>query len=79
MDVVKVAAKVVTDNTGTSFGLPVLLTSQGIIEPLLDYLLNHQHNRSLSWMNRVVQSTLLLIRYMDANKNWFESPILLFQ
>jgi integrase len=79
VDIVKVTAKVVTDNTGVSFTLPVLLTKHGVIEPLLDYLLNHQHDRSLSWMNRVVQSALLLARYMSANHNCFNNPTLLFQ
>lgn len=79
MDIVKVNAKVVTDNTGVSFTLPVLLTEQGVIEPLLGYLLNHQRDRSPSWMNRVVQSTLLLARYMSANKSCFYNPTLLFK
>lgn len=71
MDAVKATAKVVMDNTGTSFTLPILITEHGVIEPLLDYLLNDQHDRSLSWMNRIVQSTLLLTRYMAANSICF--------
>lgn len=79
MAVVKVTAKVVTDNTGVSYTLPVLITEQGVIEPLLDYLLKHFHDRSRSWMERVVQATLLLMHYLEANSDCFEETYLLFQ
>ena len=43
---VKTKAKIVTDITGVASELPVLVTEQGVLEPLLDYLLSHQHDRS---------------------------------
>jgi len=79
MEVVKVSATIVTDDTGASLKLPVLLSEQGVIEPVLDYLLHHQHDRSLSWMNRVVQASMLLIRYMEANSDCFSDPSSLFR
>jgi integrase len=76
---VKTKAKIVTDNTGVESELPVLVTEQGVLEPLLDYLLSHQHDRSISWMERVVHATYLLMQYMEANQNCFYDPNSLFQ
>ena len=75
----KTKAKVVLDNSGVESELPVLLTEQGVLEPLLAYLLAHQHDRSDSWMERVVHATHLLMQYLEANENCFDEPLRLFQ
>lgn len=77
--IVKVQAQVKTDNTGLMLELPVLLTEHGVFEPLLDYIISQSHIKSLPWMNRVVFSCQLLLEYMEANKDLFSSPSLLFQ
>lgn len=75
----KVNAKVAVDNSGIESELPALLTEQGVLEPLLAYLLAHQHNRSDSWMERVVHAAYLLMQYLEANKSCFDNPQYLFQ
>ncbi len=59
-----VRAKVYTDSTGAC---AVVLTSAGVLSPLLDYLLSRSHDRSLAWMKKVVRSTLLFLDYLAAN------------
>jgi hypothetical protein len=76
---VKINAKVVVDNTGVECELPILITEEGPVEPLVDYLLLHRHNRSHPWSNRVVHATYLFIQYIDANRDFFSKPQLLFQ
>ena len=77
--VVKIRARVVTDNTGIERELPILITEHGVLDPLLDYLLWREHDRSDSWMERVVRATQLLMQYMDANRGCFADPLHLFQ
>lgn len=50
MDHVAVRAKVHRDNTGAVSEIPVILTEQGPLQFLVEYLLLHSHNRSYSWM-----------------------------
>ncbi len=73
-----VRAKVIKDNTGIEMELPVLLTEQGPLKPLVDYLLEHSHARSFSWMQKVVQAVGYLLDYMTANYNCFKDPKELF-
>lgn len=75
----KVKAKIVFDSSGVEGELPVLLTDQGMLEPLLAYLLAHQHDRSDSWMERVVHVTYLLMQYLEANESCFDDPRRLLQ
>ncbi len=75
---VKVKVKVVKDNSGITMEIPMLITEQGIMRPLLDYLLSRAHDRSVSWMNKVVHGTYLLMQYMEANKDCFQLPDILF-
>lgn len=67
MTVVQVRAKVFSDATGAYTEIPILLTGQGPLLPLIDYLLAHSQNRSLAWMRKVVQATQLLLRFIEAN------------
>jgi integrase len=78
--VVRIKARVIEDNTGIKSELPILLSKSGVLVPLLDYLLKkQQEGRSQTWMNRVVQSTQMLIEYMEANQKSFVNPKFLFQ
>lgn len=78
MDFVSVRAKVIADATGAVAEIPVILTSDGPLQPLVDYLLWHRHDRSLSWMRKVVQDVGLLLTYMKANAEHFAAPDALF-
>jgi integrase len=77
---VKVKATVVEDNTGIKSQLPVLLTEQGELSVVTDYLLKMEANGvSPSVMNQFIQVVSLLLDYMEANKDLFNDPKILFQ
>lgn len=78
MDFVSVRAKVITDSTGAVAEIPIILTSNGPLHQLVDYLLWHRHDRSPSWMRKVVQDVGLLLIYMEANAEHFAKPEVLF-
>ncbi|MBF8176062.1 gamma-mobile-trio recombinase GmtY [Herminiimonas contaminans] len=67
IELVTVRAKVLSDATGAISEIPVILTSDGPFLPLVDYILWRQHDRSLSWMRKVVHDVALLLRYIKAN------------
>ena len=67
MTFISVSAKVMSDSTGSVMEVPVLLTPEGVLRPLLDYCLARSHNRSISWMKKVVLAVTLFLRYVNAN------------
>jgi integrase len=79
MSTVDTHAKVVIDNAGFQSEIPVLLTSQGVVTPVLNYLLTMHNIRSYDWQCRVVRATKLLVAYMEANEQFFTDPRTLFQ
>ncbi|MGX0940411.1 integrase [Cupriavidus metallidurans] len=64
---VTVKAQVYTDATGVFTELPALLTSVGVLEPLLDYFLSRSHDRSLTWMTKVARSVRMFLEYLQTN------------
>lgn len=64
---VTVKAKVYSDATGAYTALPVLLTPGGVLEPLLDYCLARSHDRSLTWMKKVIRSVQMFLEFMESN------------
>lgn len=74
MDVVQVRARVITDDTGAISEIPILLTDQGPLESLLDYLLWRRQDRSVAWMRKVVQAVNLLLAYMKTNPSCLDKP-----
>lgn len=79
MDCVQVRAKVITDSTGAVTEIPVLLTSEGPLESLVDYLLWRRHDRSVAWMRKVAQAVSLLLAYVQANHAGFKNSHELFR
>jgi hypothetical protein len=71
LTVVRLRARVFSDGTGACAELPILLTEEGPMFPLLDYLLMRSQERSLSWMRKVVQAVQLMLRFIDANERHF--------
>lgn len=69
MAFVSMNAKIVTDNTGAVTEIPVLLTESGVLQSLMDYCLARSHDRSLSWMKKIVQATSLFLQYIQVNSN----------
>lgn len=78
MNCVQARAKVIIDETGAIAEIPVLLTEQGPLEPLVDYLLWHRQDRSIAWMRKVVQAVTLLLAYMNVNAACFDTPQQMF-
>jgi len=71
----KVIAKVVQDSSGVTTDIPVILTDEGVLASVADYILSLQLNgTSLSAINKHIQSIVLLIEFMDANKGMFDNP-----
>ena len=80
MSSVKVRATIVEDNTGIKSQLPILLTEQGELSTVTDYLLKLEADGvSNSVMNGFLQAVSLLLDYMEANRGLFDDPKLLFQ
>ena len=78
MSFVQVQATAFLDRSGGMTEIPILLSAQGPVEPLIDYLLWRSHDRSSAWMRKVVQSVRLLLSYMEANADCFEDAKGLF-
>lgn len=64
---VSVKVRVIADETGAFTELPGLLTPGGVLMPLLDYCLSRSHDRSLSWMDKVIWSVQSFLEYMYCN------------
>ncbi len=65
-----VAGRVFTDESGIYYEMPVLLTSHGPIEVLLDYFTEHWDERSPSWMAKVTTSVRLFLEYLNAHATY---------
>jgi hypothetical protein len=78
MDLAMVRAKVLSDSTGAITEIPILVTGDGPLSSLVDYLLWRRHDRSLAWMRKVVQDVRLLLTYMRSNAEHFPDPESLF-
>lgn len=80
MAVVSVRAIVVEDNTGIKSELPILLTEQGELRVVTDYLLKMEADgSSISMMKGFIRAVTLFLNYMEANHNLFNDPKILFQ
>jgi hypothetical protein len=82
MNHVRVTASVITDNTGKTFNIPVLLLEHegrcSVLEPLVDYLIANSGAKSVTWMIKLCQIVAMLLDYMDTNHSCFEKPVQLF-
>ena len=80
MTCVKVRATLIEDNTGVKSQIPILLTTEGEIASVTDYLLFKEVNgASNSSMISIIRAISLLLDYMEANKDLFHHPTILFQ
>src|SRR5574343_890714 len=60
-------ARVHTDDTGASYFIPVLLTSDGPLYSLVDYFVSKWDSRSPQWMLRVTHAVRLFQEYLSVN------------
>lgn len=58
--------------------IPIVLTEQGPLQPLIGYFLEYSHARSFSWMQKVIQAVGYLLDYIAANNDCFADPKELF-
>lgn len=81
MQIVKVNAKIVDDNSGVFTEIPILLDEKKqVIKPLLDYILKLKRNgKSLSTITTIIKATKLLLEYMEANTNSFSTSQTMFE
>lgn len=79
MDCIRIIAHVKRSNAGVLQEIPALLTDQGVVQPLLDYCVEHGHARSASWMEFRIQAVQLLLDYVTANLHCFEDHRQLFR
>lgn len=81
MQIVKVVAKVVDDNSGVFTTLPLLLDqNKEPIRPLVEYALKLRRDGiSQSTIDKYIKATQLFLQYMSANVNEFTSPKSLFE
>jgi len=78
MQFTTIRGKVYIDNSGVLTEIPVILTELGPLIPLVDYLVEKAHVRSQAWMNNLVYVVGLLLDYMTANHDCFDSTKDLF-
>lgn len=62
-----VKASLKTDSTGARLFLPVLVTSAGVLEPLVDYFNSRAYARSVKWMFDVASAVKLFLEYLSTN------------
>ncbi|EHJ06482.1 gamma-mobile-trio recombinase GmtY [Marinobacter manganoxydans] len=75
----KVKAKIVEDCSGVTTEIPVILTDEGVLASVTDYVLSlYLNGVSLSTINKRLQSIMLLIEFIDANEGMFDDPEELF-
>lgn len=80
MAAVSVVAKIVEDNTGVASEIPLLITEEGELSPLTDYLLYlHANGRSKSTLEKAMRAVAMFLDYLEANANAFTDPDKLFQ
>ncbi|OTG96012.1 integrase [Acinetobacter sp. ANC 4654] len=81
MQIVKVNAKVVQDNTGVFIEIPILLDEKKeVIKPFLEFILKLKRDgKSQSTVSNYTRATQLLLEYMNANPHGFSTPQSMFE
>lgn len=79
MDFVKITVLVKRSNAGVLQEVPALLGDYGIVQPLIEYFLEHSHARSASWMEIRLQAVQLLLEYLSANIDFFQDHRKIFR
>lgn len=79
MSSVKVRAKIIGDNSGFSNDIQILLCENGDISLLTEYLIFLKlQEPSPSSINSLLRGISLFLDYLEANKNIYSNPVLLF-
>lgn len=65
MPFVSVRARIYRDATGAFEEVPVLISPEGVVSPVMDYCINSP--RSLAWKKKIVLAVTLFLEYWEAN------------
>jgi integrase len=57
------------DDTGSFLELPAIYSPAGVVRPVLDYFIDKHSTRSIAWMKKVAEATVLFLEYLAANPN----------
>ena len=81
MQIVRINAKIIQDDSGVFTEIPVLLDeNQDVIKPLMEYTLKLKRDgMSQSTILNCIKATQLLLEYMSANTSGFQNPESLFE
>jgi site-specific recombinase XerD len=72
-----VNAKVISDSSGSSIPMRVLIWADGVSRPLIDYYLSI--DRSLSWQETLLRAAKLFLEYMQVNASLGQTEFELFR
>lgn len=77
---VKVKATITEDNTGIKTSIPILITEQGELSTVTDYLLHLETSgKSIGTINRVLRATSKLVDFMATHCDIFDAPNYFFK
>lgn len=65
MALVVITGRVISDNTGASIEMPVLMSPEGVLRPLIDYCLTVR--RSIAWQEKLIRAVKLFLEYLEVN------------
>jgi hypothetical protein len=78
MKYIVLQAKAIEDNSQIPDEMPVILTEHGVLEPLVDYFLDHDEHSDAT-RRKTVQAVTLLLDFMSANVGNFDEPEEMFK
>lgn len=78
MNYIVLQAKAIEDNSLIPDEMPVILTGHGVLEPLVDYFLDHDGHGDAT-RRKTVQAVTLLLDFMSANVGNFDDPEEMFK
>ncbi len=73
---VVVSARVITDRTGVEVTVPALLTTRGVISPLLDYCCEYSEGRSMDWLEKLCRACFLFLEFAAAHRDMSDRALL---
>ncbi len=78
MNYIVLQAKAIEDNSLIPDEMPVIVTEHGVLEPLVDYFLDHEEHSDAT-RRKTVQAVTLLLDFMSANVGVFDEPEEMFK
>lgn len=73
---VVVTARVKADRTGVVVDVPAVLTSRGVVLPLLDFCCDNRESRSLDWLEKLCRACCQFLEFAAAHRGMSDREIL---